>query len=40
MKFKFAGANCGKKYSDFGGFLMSVAFFFSKNATIMPKMFP
>jgi hypothetical protein len=38
IKFKIAGANCGKKYSDFGGFMVSGANFFSQFGPMMPKM--
>jgi hypothetical protein len=40
IKFKVAGANCGKKYGDFGGFMVSGANFFSQFGPIMPKMCP
>jgi hypothetical protein len=40
MKFKTAGAHCGKKYGDFGGFCMSVANFFFQIGLIMPKLCP
>jgi hypothetical protein len=40
MKFKIARANCGKKYGDFVGFIVSGAKFFSQIGPIMPKMCP